>query len=77
MNGRGLPVERYSEDELRQIYFGIGANLGRPVFQNRTGELMRAKMELVAARERGEVGALMRALQHYPQHVAALAEFGA
>jgi hypothetical protein len=42
MKLRGLPVARYSEDELRQIYFGIGANLGRPVFQNRTGELMRA-----------------------------------
>jgi hypothetical protein len=42
MKLRGLPVARYGEDELRQIYFGIGANLGRPVFQNRTGELMRA-----------------------------------
>src|SRR5262245_55699145 len=39
---RGLPVERYSEDELRLIWFGLGANLGRPVFQNCRGELMRA-----------------------------------
>lgn len=38
---RRLPVERYSPDELRQIWFGIGSNLGRPVFQNRSGELMR------------------------------------
>jgi hypothetical protein len=39
---RGLPVERYSEDELRTIWLGLGANLGRPVFQNSRGELMRA-----------------------------------
>jgi hypothetical protein len=38
---RGLPVGRYSADELRQIWFGIGANLGQPVYQNRVGELMR------------------------------------
>ena len=38
---RRLPVERYAPDELRQIWFGIGCNLGRPVFQNRKGELMR------------------------------------
>ncbi len=38
---RGLPVERYSADELRQIWFGLGSHLGRPVYQNRRGELMR------------------------------------
>ncbi len=38
---RGLPVERYTPDELRRIWFGIGCHLGRPVFQNRRGELMR------------------------------------
>jgi hypothetical protein len=42
MKLRGVPVSRYSEDELRQIYFGLGSHVGRPVFQNRTGELMRA-----------------------------------
>jgi Taurine catabolism dioxygenase TauD, TfdA family len=41
MKLRGLPVARYSEDQLRQIYFGLGSNLGTPVFQNRSGELMR------------------------------------
>jgi hypothetical protein len=41
MKLRGVPVGRYSETELRQIYFGLGANLGTPVFQNRSGELMR------------------------------------
>lgn len=38
---RGLPVDRYSSEELRRIWFGIGCHLGRPVFQNRRGELMR------------------------------------
>ena len=38
---RGLPVERYSPESLRRIWFGIGCHLGRPVFQNRRGELMR------------------------------------
>jgi len=34
-------VGRYSETQLRQLYFGLGSNLGTPVFQNRSGELMR------------------------------------
>jgi hypothetical protein len=38
---RGLPVARYAPDELRQLWFGLGSHLGRPVFQNRRGELMR------------------------------------
>src|SRR5689334_10402897 len=38
---RGLPVERYSADELKTIWFGIGSHLGRPVYQNARGELMR------------------------------------
>ena len=42
MKLRGFPVERYDEDDLRKIYFGLGTHLGTPVFQNRSGELMRA-----------------------------------
>ena len=42
MKLRGIPVDRYSEDELRQMYFGLGTHVGTPVFQNRSGELMRA-----------------------------------
>ncbi len=42
MKLRGFPVERYDEDDLRKIYFGLGTYLGTPVFQNRSGELMRA-----------------------------------
>jgi hypothetical protein len=41
MKLRGLPVGRYSDAELRQIYYGIGSHVGTPVFQNRRGELMR------------------------------------
>jgi hypothetical protein len=41
INLRGLPVARYTPAELRQIWFGLGSHLGRPVFQNRRGELMR------------------------------------
>jgi hypothetical protein len=46
---RGLPVSRYSEDELRCLWMGLGANLGTPVFQNRSGELMRAIRDEAAA----------------------------
>lgn len=38
---RGLPVGRYEPEDLRRIWYGIGCNLGRPVHQNRFGELMR------------------------------------
>ena len=42
MKLRGIPVAKYSEDELRILWFGLGAVLARPLFQNRSGELMRA-----------------------------------
>jgi hypothetical protein len=40
-------------------------------------ELMGAKMELVAARERGERDTLMRLLTAHPTHAAALSDFSA
>lgn len=46
-NGRGLalisglPVANYAPDALRTLWFGIGLNLGRPVFQDCHGLLMR------------------------------------
>jgi hypothetical protein len=49
---RGLPVARYSEDELSCLWFGLGQNLGTPVYQNCRGELMRAIRD-----EGAEVGA--------------------
>jgi hypothetical protein len=45
-HGRGLvllrriPVERYTEDELRIIYWGLGLHLGTPRYQNALGELI-------------------------------------
>ncbi len=41
MKLRGVPVDRYDEQQLRKLYFGIGANVGTPVLQNRSGQLMR------------------------------------
>ncbi len=38
---------------------------------------MQAKMEIVAARERGEQGTLMRLLQSYPRYAMELTEFNA
>lgn len=37
---RGLPVHRYTEDELKAIYYGIGLHLGMPVCQNPRGDLL-------------------------------------
>ena len=42
MKLKGFPVENHSEDDLRRMYFGLGTHLGTPVFQNRSGEMMRA-----------------------------------
>lgn len=41
MKVTGLPVERYSEAELRAVFFAIGAHLGIPVQQNGGRGLMR------------------------------------
>ncbi len=37
---KGLPVNRYSEPDIRKIYFGIGLNLGKPVAQNPAGDML-------------------------------------
>jgi hypothetical protein len=37
---RGIPVERYAEDELRLLYWGLGLHLGTPRYQNGKGELI-------------------------------------
>jgi hypothetical protein len=37
---RGLPVDRYTEHELRQVFWGIGLYMGTAVYQNRDGEIM-------------------------------------
>jgi hypothetical protein len=46
-NGRGFvllegfPVERYSEDDRRMIWMGLGHWIGLPVSQDNTGQMMR------------------------------------
>ena len=37
---RGLDVDRYTEDELRRIFWGIGCHIGIPLYQNPTGEIV-------------------------------------
>ncbi len=38
---QGFPVERYSEDDRRLIWMGLGHWLGTPVTQDNTGQMMR------------------------------------
>jgi hypothetical protein len=38
---RGLDVSRYNEEQLQKIWFALGRHLGTPMYQNRSGELMR------------------------------------
>ena len=42
MKLRGWPVGKYDEADLRRMYNGFGHHIATPVFQNRSGEMMRA-----------------------------------
>ena len=37
---RGLPLERYTDEDIRCLYYGIGLHMGIPVRQNPRGELL-------------------------------------
>lgn len=37
---RGLPVERYSDEDVRILYYGMGLHMGLPVTQNARGDLL-------------------------------------
>jgi len=37
----GLDVSRYSQEQLRRIWYGMGCHLGTPMYQNYRGEAMR------------------------------------
>jgi hypothetical protein len=37
---RGFPVDRYSAEELKNLYWGVGAHLGSARYQNAQGELI-------------------------------------
>lgn len=43
---RGLPVDRYTEEELNCLYYGLGQHMGTPVRQNPRGELLGAVMNV-------------------------------
>jgi hypothetical protein len=36
----GIPVARYSEDELRRVFWGLCSHLGTAMYQNSRGEIM-------------------------------------
>ncbi len=37
---RGLPVSRYSDEEINILYYGVGLHMGRPVSQNPKGDML-------------------------------------
>ena len=37
---RGFPVERYSDDELRIVYWGLAQHIGTPVTQSHRGDII-------------------------------------
>ncbi|WP_238120704.1 MULTISPECIES: TauD/TfdA family dioxygenase [unclassified Xanthobacter] len=37
---RGLPVARYTDEELSILFYGIGLHMGLPVSQNRKGDML-------------------------------------
>ena len=37
---RGLPMERYTDEEIQCLYYGMGLHMGQPVRQNPRGELL-------------------------------------
>lgn len=37
---RGLPIERYTDDEAAIIYYGLGLHMGTPVSQNTNGDML-------------------------------------
>lgn len=43
---RGLPVQRYSEEDLNTVYYGLGLHMGTPVRQNPRGDMLGAVMNV-------------------------------
>jgi hypothetical protein len=37
---RGIPVDRYDDDDVNSIYWGLGLHMGKPVRQNPQGDLI-------------------------------------
>jgi hypothetical protein len=49
---RGLPVERYSDEDIDTVYYGLGLHLGMPVRQNPRGDLLGTVMNVGDANDR-------------------------
>ena len=49
---RGLPVERYSDEDINTVYYGLGLHLGQPVCQNPRGELIGTVMNVGDANDK-------------------------
>ena len=48
----GLPIDRYSGDRIRLLWFGLACHLGHPLYQDSRGQLMREIKD-----EGGDLGA--------------------
>ena len=49
---RGLPVDRYSDEDIRILYYGIGLHMGAPVRQNPRGDLLGLVMNVGDANQK-------------------------
>ncbi|GHH00004.1 TauD/TfdA family dioxygenase [Pseudodonghicola xiamenensis] len=49
---RGLPVERYSEEQINTLYYAIGLHMGQPVGQNPRGDLIGKVMAVGDAKKK-------------------------
>lgn len=41
VNIKGFPVDRFNDEDLNRIWYGVCLNLGTPIYQNYHGELLR------------------------------------
>ena len=41
VNIKGFPVDRFDDEDINRVWYGISLNLGSPIYQNYCGELLR------------------------------------
>ncbi|MEC7301562.1 MAG: TauD/TfdA family dioxygenase, partial [Pseudomonadota bacterium] len=41
VNIKGFPVDRFDDEDINRVWYGISLNLGTPIYQNYCGELLR------------------------------------
>ena len=49
---RGLPVERYSDEQIKLVYFALGLHLGTPVAQNPNGDVLGTVMNVADPKDK-------------------------